>query len=111
MELFDYKPLLRQREGEDLPESIRQGQRLTGMTSYYKAFPLKGTYQFNFRIKYNRQFIYILQDKKGSNTSLDQSVTNAENKIVIKANRISWIGNQQDNSPQQRYLLYKFKIN
>ena len=27
MELFDYKPLLREREGEDLPESIRNGQR------------------------------------------------------------------------------------
>ena len=42
MELFDYKPLLRQREGEELPESIRQGQRLTGMTSGQKSLPLKG---------------------------------------------------------------------
>ncbi len=42
MELFDYKPLLRQREGEELPESIRKGQRLTGMTSGQKSLPLKG---------------------------------------------------------------------
>lgn len=42
MELFDYKPLLRKREGEDLPDSIRNGQRLTGMTANQKAFPLKG---------------------------------------------------------------------
>ncbi|MDP4680076.1 MAG: DUF1501 domain-containing protein, partial [Cyclobacteriaceae bacterium] len=42
MELFDYKPLLREREGEDLPDSIRQGQRLTGMTANQKGFPLKG---------------------------------------------------------------------
>ena len=42
MELFDYKPLLKQREGEDLPDSIRKGQRLTGMTANQAAFPLKG---------------------------------------------------------------------
>ena len=33
LELFDYKPTLNKRRGEDLPESIRNGQRLTGMTS------------------------------------------------------------------------------
>ncbi len=42
MELFDYKPLLKERENEDLPESVRMGQRLTGMTANQKAFPLKG---------------------------------------------------------------------
>jgi hypothetical protein len=42
MELFDYKPVLDQREGEDLPESIRKGQRLTGMTAGQKSLPLKG---------------------------------------------------------------------
>ncbi len=42
MELFDYKPLLRDREGEDLPDSVRNGQRLTGMTANQKGFPLKG---------------------------------------------------------------------
>src|SRR5688572_21119859 len=30
-DLFDHKPLLNQRNGEDLPASIRMGQRLTGM--------------------------------------------------------------------------------
>jgi len=44
MELFDYKPLLRDREGEDLPDSIRMGQRLTGMTANQAAFPLKGAF-------------------------------------------------------------------
>lgn len=44
MELFDYKPLLKEREGEDLPDSIRQGQRLTGMTANQAAFPLKGAF-------------------------------------------------------------------
>lgn len=42
MELFDYKPLLREREGEELPDSIRMGQRLTGMTAGQSSLPLKG---------------------------------------------------------------------
>ncbi|MDA0196904.1 MAG: DUF1501 domain-containing protein [Bacteroidetes bacterium] len=41
MELYDYKPMLREREGEDLPASVRMGQRLTGMTANQAAFPLK----------------------------------------------------------------------
>ena len=40
MDLFDYKPTLTARFGEDLPDSIRQGQRLTGMTSGQKKFPV-----------------------------------------------------------------------
>ncbi|HZH37377.1 MAG TPA: DUF1501 domain-containing protein [Flavisolibacter sp.] len=40
LELFDYKPELSKRFGEDLPESIRNGQRLTGMTAAQKKFPL-----------------------------------------------------------------------
>jgi hypothetical protein len=40
LDLFDYKPSLAARFGEDLPDSIRQGQRLTGMTSAQKRFPV-----------------------------------------------------------------------
>lgn len=40
LESFDYKPTLKKRMGEDLPDSIRNGQRLTGMTAYQKNFPL-----------------------------------------------------------------------
>jgi len=40
MELFDPKPGLSEKRGENLPESIRNGQRLTGMTSGQKAFPV-----------------------------------------------------------------------
>jgi hypothetical protein len=39
MDLFDYKPGLERRRGTDLPESIRMGQRLTGMTAYQATFP------------------------------------------------------------------------
>jgi len=40
MELFDYKPALEKRRGEDLPASIRMGQRLTGMTATQESFPV-----------------------------------------------------------------------
>jgi len=40
MDLFDPKPDLSKRRGEDLPESIRKGQRLTTMTSGQKSFPV-----------------------------------------------------------------------
>lgn len=39
LDLFDYKPALAARRGEDLPDSIRQGQRLTGMTAFQTKFP------------------------------------------------------------------------
>ncbi|MBK9734675.1 MAG: DUF1501 domain-containing protein [Saprospiraceae bacterium] len=44
LESFDYKPLLNKMFGQDLPASIRNGQRLTGMTSVQKTFPLVGSY-------------------------------------------------------------------
>ena len=40
MDLFDPKPELAKRHGEDLPKSIRMGQRLTTMTSGQKTFPV-----------------------------------------------------------------------
>ncbi len=40
MELFDYKPTLRDQLGAELPASIRKGQRLTGMTATQASFPL-----------------------------------------------------------------------
>ncbi len=40
IELFDYKPHLQSVRGEDLPASIRMGQRLTGMTSGQAKFPV-----------------------------------------------------------------------
>ena len=40
MDLFDPKPALENRRGEDLPDSIRQGQRLTTMTSGQSKFPV-----------------------------------------------------------------------
>ncbi|NND05085.1 MAG: DUF1501 domain-containing protein [Saprospiraceae bacterium] len=48
MELFDYKPLLKERFGEELPASVRGDQRVTGMTSNQRSFPLAmGDYTFD----------------------------------------------------------------
>jgi hypothetical protein len=47
LELFDYKPTLVKLRGEELPDSVRKGQRLTGMTSGQASFPLVGS-QFKF---------------------------------------------------------------
>lgn len=47
LELFDYKPKLEQMWGQDLPESVRKGQRLTGMTAGQSSFPLAASkYKF-----------------------------------------------------------------
>ncbi|MCH8217418.1 MAG: DUF1501 domain-containing protein, partial [Planctomycetes bacterium] len=48
IETFDYKPKLNEMFDKDLPESIRQGQRLTTMTSGQKRFPLVGS-KFGFK--------------------------------------------------------------
>lgn len=40
MDLFDYHPKLRELHGTELPESVRQGQRITGMTSGQSTFPV-----------------------------------------------------------------------
>ena len=43
IETFDYKPVLNQRNGEQLPDSVRQGQRLTGMSGNQSSLPLAGS--------------------------------------------------------------------
>lgn len=43
LDLFDYKPLLNERQGEDLPASVRMGQRLTGMSGNQARLPLAGS--------------------------------------------------------------------
>ena len=40
IELFDHKPRLLDFQGQDLPESIRNGQRLTGMSATQSTFPV-----------------------------------------------------------------------
>src|SRR5262249_43696619 len=40
MDLFDHKPKLKDLRGKELPDSIRRGQRLTGMTATQDSFPI-----------------------------------------------------------------------
>lgn len=47
MDLYDYKPLMKDWYDKDLPESVRNGQRLTTMTSGQTRFPIAPSkYQF-----------------------------------------------------------------
>ncbi|MEO7652985.1 MAG: DUF1501 domain-containing protein, partial [Bryobacteraceae bacterium] len=43
MDLFDYKPALKDLQATELPDSIRRGQRLTGMTATQTQFPVAPT--------------------------------------------------------------------
>lgn len=47
LELFDYKPRLRELNGQQIPESVRGGQRLTGMSAHQSSLPLAGS-QYDF---------------------------------------------------------------
>lgn len=47
-ETFDYKPGLKQLAKTELPDSVRMGQRLTGMTSGQASFPIAPSI-FNFQ--------------------------------------------------------------
>ena len=47
LDLFDHKPLLNELQGQQLPDSVRQGQRLTGMSGNQSSIPLVGSpYRF-----------------------------------------------------------------
>ncbi len=47
IESFDYKPLLNELHGQQLPDSVRQGQRLTGMSAHQASLPMVGSpFQF-----------------------------------------------------------------
>ena len=48
IELFDHKPELAKRWGEEIPDSVRGNQRFTGMLAAQSSFPLVGSY-FDFK--------------------------------------------------------------
>lgn len=57
MDLLDYKPTLEKLHKTELPESIRMGQRLTGMTSGQKSFPVvKSIFKFQ---RYGKSGTYL----------------------------------------------------
>ncbi len=48
IDLYDHKPLLNRRHGEQLPDSVRGNQRLTGMSGNQASIPMVGS-PFQFR--------------------------------------------------------------
>ena len=48
LDLYDHKPELKKRQGNDLPDSVRKGQRLTGMTAGQSQFPIAAS-GFDFK--------------------------------------------------------------
>src|SRR5258708_33537135 len=61
LDLFDYKPVLNERQGEQLPDSVRGGQRLTGMSGNQSSIPLVGSpFKFAQHGKSGAWFIELL---------------------------------------------------
>ena len=48
LDLYDYKPMLNKRNGEELPDSVRAGQRLTAMSGNQSSLPMAGSH-FKFK--------------------------------------------------------------
>ena len=48
MDLYDHKPLLNEMQGKELPDEVRKGQRLTGMSGAQASLPLVGS-PFKFK--------------------------------------------------------------
>ena len=57
IDMFDFKPEVRKVHGIELPDSIRNGQRITGMTSGQKEFPCVAP-MFDFQ-KYGQHGTYV----------------------------------------------------
>ena len=57
IDTFDFKPAVRKLHGQELPDSVRQGQRITGMTSGQKSFPVVAPmFKFN---RHGRHGTYV----------------------------------------------------
>ncbi|MBM3829019.1 MAG: DUF1501 domain-containing protein [Verrucomicrobia bacterium] len=66
LDLFDYKPLLNQRHGEQLPDSVRGGQRLTGMSGNQSSIPLVGSpFKFSKHGRGGTEFSELLPHTAG----------------------------------------------
>jgi hypothetical protein len=58
MDLYDYKPKMEEWYDKDLPESIRNGQRLTTMTSGQKRFPIAPSKYAFARLKADAWYLH-----------------------------------------------------
>lgn len=61
IELFDYKPELMKRWGEEIPDSVRGNQRLTGMLAAQASFPIVGSkFEFKQHVKTGGYFSSLI---------------------------------------------------
>ena len=79
-DLWDYKPKMQEMAGQDLPESVRDGQRITGMTSKQATLPVAPSkYKFskanNNRANFQHLFAYFLLLFIGISKLLSEIVT------------------------------------
>ncbi len=66
IDLFDPKPELNRRHGEELPESVRRGQRLTAMSGNQASLPMAGSpFQFVRHGRSGTQFCELLPGVAG----------------------------------------------
>ncbi|WP_425236448.1 DUF1501 domain-containing protein [Ulvibacterium sp.] len=65
-ELFDYKPELMKRWGEEIPDSVRNGQRVSGMLAAQSSFPLVGSkFKFQQHSKTGGYFSELMKHTSG----------------------------------------------
>ena len=66
IDLYDPKPELNRRHGEELPESVRRGQRLTAMSGNQARLPMAGSpFQFARHGRSGTQFCELLPNLAG----------------------------------------------
>merc|ERR1740139_238473 len=58
------------------------------MEDLKRNFPLHGTYRFTFKVKFNRQLVFIHSEEDTEDT---QIIPSSEGKVIVKANRLSWL--------------------
>lgn len=125
IDTFDYHPKMRELHGSELPDSIRRGQRLTGMTSKQKTFPCVAP-MFKFKkhgqlgtwvselLPHTAGIVDDLTIIKTMNTEAvnhDPAITfiNTGTQIVGKPSLGAWLnyglGNANDNLPSYIVML------
>ena len=66
LDLFDHKPLLNKMHGQELPDEVRAGQRLTGMSGNQSSLPLAGSpFKFARHGQSGQEFSEILPHTAG----------------------------------------------
>ncbi|MEX0688600.1 MAG: DUF1501 domain-containing protein [Pirellulales bacterium] len=129
LDLFDHKPLLKERDGEQLPESVRGSQRLTGMSGNQSSIPLAAspfTFQqhgasgawisnllpYTAKIADRLCFIHSMHTESinhGPGVTFMQSGSQIPGRPSIGAWLDYGLGNVQDNLPAFVVLITKNK--